>query len=188
MDQISFQNQSPWRVLKKCYLGNYVVDILSRNEGDLVAIGCFREVIGFEEPLSCPLRQPLQTWSSPASYESNQKPRWPIFSCPQQLIRWPCHWLTDSLTHFYFWHYRVTLETCDLWDICSEWWEYMTWPKKLTKTNTKTKTKTFWEHLLRAILETCDLWDIWSEWWEDMTWPKKLTKTNTLENILKEQS
>ena len=33
-DQISFQNQSLWRVLKKCYLGNYVVDILSRNEED----------------------------------------------------------------------------------------------------------------------------------------------------------
>ena len=36
---------------------------------------------------------------------------------------------------------------------------------KLTKTNTKTKkmaktkTNTFWEHLLRAILETCDIWD-----------------------------
>ena len=39
--------------------------------------------------------------------------------------------LTDSLTHwqyFYFWHYRVTLETCDLSDIWSEWWENMTWP------------------------------------------------------------
>ena len=23
---------------------------------------------------------------------------------------------------------RVTLETCDLWDILSEWWEDMTWP------------------------------------------------------------
>ena len=81
--------------------------------------------------------------------------------CPEQLNRWPCHWLTQSVSHFYFWHYRVTLETCDLWDICSEWWEDMTWPKKLTKTNTKTmtKTKTFWEHLLRAILETCDIWD-----------------------------
>ena len=56
-----------------------------------------------------------------------------------------------------FWEHllRAILETCDLWDICSEWWEDMTWPKKLTKT----KTKTFWEHLLRAILETCDIWD-----------------------------
>ena len=24
---------------------------------------------------------------------------------------------------------RAILETCDLWDICSEWWEDMTWPK-----------------------------------------------------------
>ena len=85
-----------------------------------------------------------------------------IISCPEHLNRWPCHWLTDSLT-FTFDIQRAILETCDLWDICSEWWEDMTWPKKLTKTNTKTKTmtktKTFWEHLLRAILETCDIWD-----------------------------
>ena len=75
--------------------------------------------------------------------------------------------LTDWLTNFYFWHYRVTIETCNLWGIWSEWWEDMTWPKKLAKTMTKTKTKTmtmtmtntFWEHLLRAILETCDIWD-----------------------------
>ena len=26
---------------------------------------------------------------------------------------------------------RATLETCDLWDILSEWWEDMTWPKKI---------------------------------------------------------
>ena len=32
-----------------------------------------------------------------------------IFSCPQQLNRWPCHTLPQSLTHFYFWHYRATL-------------------------------------------------------------------------------
>ena len=37
--------------------------------------------------------------------------------------------VTDSLTQdFYFWHYRVTLENCDLWDIWSEWWGNMTWP------------------------------------------------------------
>ena len=28
--------------------------------------------------------------------------------------------VTNSLTNFYFWHYRVTLETFDLWDIWSE--------------------------------------------------------------------
>ena len=27
---------------------------------------------------------------------------------------------------------RATLETCDLWDIWSEWWGQMTWPKKYT--------------------------------------------------------
>ena len=37
------------------------------------------------------------------------------------------HWLSD----FWFWHYRVTLETCDIWDIWSEWWEDMTWPKNI---------------------------------------------------------
>ena len=70
------------------------------------------------------------------------------------------------------------LETCDLWDISSEWWRDMNWPKKtMTKTNTQTKTKTMRkantlrELHQRAILETCDLWDIWSEWWGDMTWP-----------------
>ena len=41
------------------------------------------------------------------------------FSCPQQLKRWPCHWLTNWLSHFYFfditeWPKRlVTFETFD---------------------------------------------------------------------------
>ena len=42
-----------------------------------------------------------------------------IFSCPQQLNRWPCHWLTDSLTHwqyFYFWHYRESVGV-KIWDL-----------------------------------------------------------------------
>ena len=42
-----------------------------------------------------------------------------VFSCPQQLNRWPCHSLTDSLSHwgyFYFWHYRVTPPR-DLWPL-----------------------------------------------------------------------
>ena len=38
----------------------------------------------------------------------------------------------------------ASLETCDLWDIWSEWWEDMTWPKKT---------------LAKTILETCDKWD-----------------------------
>ena len=41
----------------------------------------------------------------------------------------PCHWLTDWVT-FWFWHYSLALETCDLWDIWSEWWGDLTWPKK----------------------------------------------------------
>ena len=42
-------------------------------------------------------------------------------------------------------------------------------------------TKTFREHLQRAIPETCDLCNIWSEWWRDMTRPKRetITMTNT---------
>ena len=60
-----------------------------------------------------------------------------FFSCPQQLNRWPCHSLSHSLTKdFTNWHYRVTLETCDLWDIWSEWWGNMTWP-------------TFWQFFLK---------------------------------------
>ena len=60
------------------------------------------------------------------------------------------------------------------------------WPKKITKTN-KTVTKTFWEHLLRAILETCDLWDICSEWWEDMTWPKNWQRQIQIQRQLQRQ-
>ena len=76
-----------------------------------------------------------------------------------------------------FLYRKQILYICDHWDIWSECWGDMTWPKKFTKTNKKTKTntmtktKTFCEPLLRAILETCDLWDICPEWWEDMTWP-----------------
>ena len=38
---------------------------------------------------------------------------------------------------------RVILETCDFWDIWSEWWWDMARPKKeiMTKTHTKTKNK-----------------------------------------------
>ena len=75
---------------------------------------------------------------------------------------------------------RVIIETCDLWDIWSEWlWDKNDQKKIMRKTNTKaktmtmTKTNTFREHTQRAILETCDLWDIWSEWLWDMPWPKE---------------
>ena len=55
-----------------------------------------------------------------------------FFSCPEQLNRWPCHWLTHWLTQgtLPIDIQRATHETCDLWDLWSEWWGYMTWPKK----------------------------------------------------------
>ena len=96
-----------------------------------------------------------------------------IFSCPEQLNRWPCHWLTHSLSDFWFWHYRVALETCDLWDICSEWWGDLVWPQNrptyylvgstylptYLPANLPTSLR---EHPQGAILDTCDNWDIWS--------------------------
>ena len=45
------------------------------------------------------------------------------------------NWLTEDFTN---WHYRVTLETCDLWDLRSEWWGNMTWP-------------TFWQFVLQIL-------------------------------------
>ena len=59
-----------------------------------------------------------------------------VFSCPEQLIRWPCQWVTHSLTHSLT-HgvllidiQRATQEICDLWNIWLEWWGDMNWPKK----------------------------------------------------------
>ncbi len=69
-------------------------------------------------------------------------------------------------------HYRVTLETCDLWDIWLEWWRDMTWLKNSTYPPTYLSTY-LRAHPQGAILETCDLYDICSEWWGDLTWPKK---------------
>ena len=52
------------------------------------------------------------------------------------------------------------LKTCDLWDIWSEWWGDMTWPKIYPATNIPTQLPTsFTKHPQGAILETCDLWD-----------------------------
>ena len=62
-----------------------------------------------------------------------------FFSCPEQLNRWPCHSLTNSVTDwltFTFDIQRAILETCDHWDIWSEWWGDMTWlrnPYKIWK-------------------------------------------------------
>ena len=75
---------------------------------------------------------------------------------------------------------RAIPETCDPWNIWSEWWGDMTHKITMTKKNKKTKkltmtkTNTFKEHLQRATLKTCDLWEIWSEWWGDLTWPTKI--------------
>ena len=52
-----------------------------------------------------------------------------IFSCPEQLNRWPQS-VSQSLKTLLLDIQRATLETCDLWDIWSEWWEDMTWPKQ----------------------------------------------------------
>ena len=51
--------------------------------------------------------------------------------------------VTHSLSNFYFWHYRVTLETCNLWDIWSEWWRDMIWLKKDLPTNIPTHLPTY---------------------------------------------
>ena len=53
--------------------------------------------------------------------------------------------LIQSLTDFYFWHYRVTLETCDLWDIWSEWWGNMTCPTFLQFWTFGWKFWQFWQ-------------------------------------------
>ena len=55
-----------------------------------------------------------------------------FFRCPEQLNRWPCHWVTESLTQgtLLIDIQRATQETCDLWDIWLEWWGDMNWPKK----------------------------------------------------------
>ena len=55
-----------------------------------------------------------------------------------QLYRFPCHSLTDSLTHsltatFEKHYQRALWETCDPWDILSEWWGDMTWLKIFRK-------------------------------------------------------
>ena len=48
-----------------------------------------------------------------------------FLAVPRQLFRFPCHWLTDSLT-FEKHYQRALWETCDPWDMWSEWWGDMT--------------------------------------------------------------
>ena len=77
------------------------------------------------------------------------------FSCPEQLNRWPCLSLACLVWPNYqsesSQHYRVNLETCHLWDIWSEWWGDMTWPKNLP-THLPTNLR---KHPQGAILYTC---------------------------------
>ena len=47
---------------------------------------------------------------------------------------------------------RATPETCELWEIWSEWWGDMAWQKK-------TKTKTMTQTMTKTIPETYDIWD-----------------------------
>ena len=78
-----------------------------------------------------------------------------------------------------FWEHlqRATLETCDLWDIWSEWWGDMTRPEKRQWQRRRQRQ---WE----IHLETCDLWDTVyiSDNWEPgfmtifVTWQLRVTR------------
>ena len=57
--------------------------------------------------------------------------------------------------------FKEWLETCDLWDIWSEWWGDMTWPTKRQRQRVMRRhdltTTTIMTMTFRAILETWDL-------------------------------
>ena len=61
--------------------------------------------------------------STPPRQSLSWRSRWQkldgcLFSCPEQLNRWPCHSLTHSLTqsqYFYFWHTKN--DPRDLWPL-----------------------------------------------------------------------
>ena len=99
-----------------------------------------------------------------------------FFSCPQQLNRWPCHWLTDSVTDWLTVLLLLKLQSDprDLWPLRHLFRvmrrHHMT--KKNWQTKTKTKTKTFWEHLLRAIREMSSLCPQEISWSSGMHNPK----------------
>ena len=62
----------------------------------------------------------------------------------------------------------MTLETWDLWDICSKWWEDMTWPK-----NYKEKYKHKDKDKVKDILSNLrDLWHLrhWLQFWQLRNW------------------
>ena len=48
---------------------------------------------------------------------------WWFFSCPEQLIRWPCHWLTDWMTHHYH-HYPSFPSSWSSWLNTQSWVQY----------------------------------------------------------------
>ena len=53
-----------------------------------------------------------------------------IFSCPEQLNRWPYHSVTHSLRTLLIVIQKTIQLTSDLPDIWSEWWGDMSWPTK----------------------------------------------------------
>ena len=68
---------------------------------------------------------------------------------------------TKTMTNTFRKHLeRTILETCDLWDICSQWWDKHDLTNK--KTKTQSMTNAFREHLQMAILEK--LWNCWHFW------------------------
>ena len=115
-------------------------------------------------------------WHTTSNKILNPREKNVFFSCPEQLNRTHCLSVRRApLTIRAF----TTLQSDprDLWPlghlIRVMRRHDLTQKKTVTKTNTKTKTNIFREHIQRAILETWDLWDIWLEWLGHMTRPKK---------------
>ena len=90
----------------------------------------------------------------------------------------PCLLCLTPLTIRVFTTLQSNPRDFDLWDICSEWWEDMTWPKIWP-------TQRQWQRQIH--LENTYPWDIWSEWWEDMIWQNRQRKRH-FENIFKGRS
>ena len=60
------------------------------------------------------------------TFDQSDEKIWPDQKIPTYLPTYPPTHLCTSITE----HPKgAILETCDLWDIWSEWWEDMTWPK-----------------------------------------------------------
>ena len=87
-------------------------------------------------------------------------------------------------------HQRAILETCDLWDIWSEWWGDMTWPKKRQWQRQRQRQRqiqlenTFRERSKRLVtFETFDQSD--EETWTDQKKDKDKYKENDNDNYVK---